>query len=287
MRQSSLRTLFFSLVAALAVLCSCGGDGNAQQAAQASPKDKPAEKGQTEAKTLERISVSEMGKLRTRVGKEVIVYGKVADTSKSGSGHHFLNFPNGFKVVCLKDHVGKFSKGGPADLYRGKLIEVTGTLASHKGKPQLAIESPAQVKQIDLKGGNAPAKRFEMIEVTPGTWVTTAGLRYTGRDAQGLTRKAHVLRHAKDQPNRAGSHGVFDADGDEVFKVIDEAWGMIKTKNIRPNTEGDSQTYTIPMGRRVGYLGGKNGARRKHPALRSVFIVVRKGTKNVVTAFPR
>jgi len=289
MRPRSSRTILLSLFAAIGVLCSCGGEGNAQQATKdASTKEQEANSPTAPEKKLERISISEMGKLRTRVGKEVIVFGKVADTSKSSSGHHFLNFSNGFKVVCLKDHLGKFAKGGPEVLYRAKLIEVTGTLASHKGRPQMAIEAPSQVKVIDLKGGGgAIAQKFEMMEVKQGTWVTTAGLRYTGRDAKGMTRKAHVLRHAKDQPNRTGSHGVFDANGDDVFKVIDEAWGLIKSKNIRPSTEGDSQTYLVPMGRKIGYLGGKNGARRKNPALRSIFIVVRKGTKDVVTAFPK
>ena len=212
---------------------------------------------------------------------------KVSGTSKSGSGHHFLNFSNGFKIVCLKDHVSKFDKGGPAEIYRGKLIEVQGKIASHQGKPQIAIESPKQVKVIELGSGKLPTKKFELVEVTPGTWVSPAGLRYTGRDAKGLSRKDHVLRHAKDQPNRAGSHGVFDANGDEVFRVIDEAWEKVKKNGLRPRVEGDSETYTISMGRRIGYLGGKNGARRSKPPLKSVFIVVRKGTKNVVTAFPK
>ena len=241
------------------------------------------------AEKLDRISVSEMGKLRSRVGDEVVVYGKVAKASSSGSGHQFLNFSNGFSIVCLKDSVGKFSGGGPAELFDGKLIEVKGTLASHKGKPQIALESPSQIREMKIGGTatGASRKNFALVETVPGTWVSPAGMRYKGRDAKGLSRKDHVLRHAKDQPSRAGSHGVFDANGDAVFAVIDEAWAKIKSKNIRPKTEGGSQTYTVPMGRRVGYLGGQNGARRKKPALKKVFIVVRKGTQDVVTAFPK
>lgn len=288
MRLSPSQPILVCLIALLAFFCSCDRDGQAQAAGEVAKKETGA-KEKPAGKKLERISVSELGKLRSRTGKEVIVFGKVAGTSTSGSGHHFLNFSNGFKVVCLKDHVGKFPKGGPAKLFEGKLIEVQGEIASHQGKPQISVESSGQIKVIDLGkgGGSAADKKFELLEVTPGTWVSSAGLRYAGRDAQGLTRKAHVLRHAKDQPNRVGSHGVFDADGEAVFKVIDEAWGKIKQKNIRPRVEGDSQTYTVPMGRRVGYLGGKTGARRKKPALNSIFIVVRKGTKDVITAFPR
>ncbi|MGI9243908.1 MAG: hypothetical protein ACR2RV_24135 [Verrucomicrobiales bacterium] len=265
------------------VLASCGKEGAAQKAPEEA----------AEEKQLERISVSEIGKIRSRVGSEVVVYGKVSQTSTSSSGHQFLNFPNGFKIVCLKGDVAGFGGGGPAELYRGKLVEVRGEIASHQGKPQIAITTPDQIKTIELgKGGarasgkSAPAK-FELIEIGQNAWVSPAGLRYVGRDAQGLSRKDHILRHAKDQPGRAGSHGVFDAEGDGVFQVIDEAWAKIKQKRLRPRTEGDSQTYLVPMGRKIGYLGGKNGARRKHPALSSVFIVVRKGTTEVVTAFPR
>ena len=108
------------LIAVFAILCSCGKPGNAQQ------KDKKApaqENAKPAAEKLERISVSEIGKLRSRVGKRVLVFGKVSGTSTSGSGHHFLNFASGFKVVCLKDDVGNFSKGGPSAMYRDRLIE--------------------------------------------------------------------------------------------------------------------------------------------------------------------
>ncbi|MFT5408455.1 MAG: hypothetical protein ACI9NC_001164, partial [Verrucomicrobiales bacterium] len=223
--QRISKQFFFLCVFLIGVLCSCGNSQDAQKGAE---EQAPAAEQKALGKALERISVSEMGKLRSRVGKEVIVSGKISGTSTSGSGHHFLNFSNGFKVVCLKDNVGRFGKGGPAEIFRGKLIEVQGTLASHQGKPQIAVESPAQIKSIELdkRGGSAavPGQKFELIEVGQNTWVSPAGLRYVGRDAEGKTRKAHVLRHARNQPDRAGSHGVFDADGDEVFRVIDEAW---------------------------------------------------------------
>ena len=267
----------------LGILCSCGKEAD-------TPKPLAVE----ENAKLERISVAEIGKLRSRVGKEAIVFGKVSGVSTSGSGHQFLNFPSGFKIVCLKDDVANFSGGGPAVTYGGKLVEARGEISSHQGKPQIALRSPDQIRVIELDahgdGGveaKPAGKRFELIEVGSNIWVSPAGLRYAGRDAQGMTRKAHVLRHAKDQPGRAGSHGVFDANGDEVFRVVDEAWRKIEQKHLRPQVEGDSLTYVVPMGRRIGYLGGKTGARRRHPALSSVFIVLRKGTKDVVTAFPR
>ena len=103
----------------------------------------------------------------------------------------------------------------------------------------------------------------------------------------GLTRKAHVLRHARDIPDRDGPHGVFDGGDEVAFGWIDEAWKKIKTNRIRPQTDDGRDVYTVSMGRRVGFLGGKTGAERNHPPLAKIFIVVRKGTSEVITAFPR
>ena len=285
MRSRPVRAVVVGLLALVAVLSSCDRGGT-----EVAAGDPPEVSGKgVAAVELERISVAEIGKLRSKIGEEVIVFGAVGGTSTSRSGHHFLNFPNGFKIVCFRDQVPNFPAGGPAELFAGRVVEVQGELTSHEGKPQILLESPDQIEIIKDGRGGTPATdgRFELVEVGPGTWVSPAGLRYTGRDAKGLTRREHVLRHAKDQPGRAGSHGVFDADGDAVFAVVDEAWGKIEARAIRPRVEGNSQTYLVPMGRRVGYLGGQAGARRGKPELKSVFIVLRRGTKEVITAFPR
>ncbi|MCA9072423.1 MAG: hypothetical protein KDA84_26040, partial [Planctomycetaceae bacterium] len=110
---------------------------------------------------------------------------------------------------------------------------------------------------------------------------------YVGRDPEGRTRKDHVLRHAKDVPDRDGPHGVFDGGDSVAFAWIDEAWKKIKADRIRPQTENGRETYTISMGRRVGFLGGRTGAERKHPPLTKIFLVFRQGTSEVITAFPK
>ena len=166
MRTQAPKQFLALLFVVLGVFCSCDKqDGlTVEPFAQESKASAAEQKAKTEKNKYERISVSEIGKLRSRIGKKVIVFGKVSGTSTSGSGHHFLNFPNGFKVVCLKDKVAKFGKGGPAKLFEGKLIEVTGELASHQGKPQIAVTSKDQIDVIELgknKGGNS-GKRFEI-----------------------------------------------------------------------------------------------------------------------------
>ena len=110
---------------------------------------------------------------------------------------------------------------------------------------------------------------------------------YEEYDPAGLTRVRHIERHARDIPDRDGPHGVFDGGPSVAFAVIDEAWKIAEKKRLRAKSEGDRSLYNVSMGRRVGYLGGRVGARKRHPPLRTVQIVFETGTKNIVTAFPK
>ena len=261
---------------------------------------------------LPRVAANNAAALRQHTGKEVTVFGKVNRATVSRSGHHFLNFySSNLSLVCFKEHVAKFPAGGPAKQWKDREIEVTGKLETYKGKPQIKLTTPSQIRaagdeedgteiatkrtfslnDIRVDGpadGSQPGtqSKYELKQIGDLTWVSPAGLIYRGKDAAGLTRVEHVLRHAVDQPQRRGSHGVFDGDKDQALATVDEAWKRAKSKKIRPQKEGDRLAYTIPMGRRVGYLGGSTGARRKHPALKRVFIVIR-GKSEVITAFPK
>ena len=75
MRAQFPQKFLLLLAVLIGVLCSCGKQGNAQDGAV---KDPPAaeKKANKNSPKLERISVSEMGKLRSRVGKEAIVFGQ-------------------------------------------------------------------------------------------------------------------------------------------------------------------------------------------------------------------
>jgi len=266
-----------------------------------------------------RIAVNNAAELKKSIGKTATVYGKVSTASISRSGHHFLNFYSSeLVVVCFKEHAGKFEKGGPAKQFKGQEIEVTGKVELYRNRPQIKLTSPGQIKlaRSDLPAKREPgrstaspkddqnsgsgrselsdddakkdsAAKFELKQVGKATWLSPAGLRYAGYDPEGRTRVEHVLRHAADEPRRAGSHGVFDGGNDGTLATIDAAWKQIKRAKIKPRKEGRTSSYIVPMGKRVGYLGGQNGARRKNPPLTKVFIVVRTGTSEVITAFPR
>lgn len=243
--------------------------------------------------TPRRVSVRDILTLRDLVGLQVTVHGRVTSTGVSQrSGHHFLNFDNReFSVICHASDLSNFTSGKPAELYKGREIEITGLVERYQDKLQIRLREPAQIKFAEptatRSAPSASPAKVELKKIGATTWLSPAGLRYQGRDPDGLTRVEHVLRHARDLPDRDGSHGVFDGGPEAVWGVIDEAWRNVEKKKIRPTIENERSLYTVPMGRRVGYLGGRAGASRGHPPLTNVFLVVETGTRNVITAFPR
>ncbi|MBC8350649.1 MAG: hypothetical protein H8E66_01600 [Planctomycetes bacterium] len=237
---------------------------------------------------LNRIKATNAGELRGSLGQEVTIYGSIDSTGKSSSGHQFLNFyGKQVSVFCAKDDVAQFKDGKPADLYKGKQIEVIGKLSLFNGKLQIKLTTPKNIKLLLETAGRSPPKTVELKQVGREAWMSPAGLRYQGHDPEGRTRVEHILRHTRDIPDRDGPHGVFDGGKGVAFAVIDEAWQIAERQKRRPNAEDERSSYLIRMSRRVGYLGGRTGKQRGHPALDRVFIVFETDTKNIVTAFPR
>lgn len=235
-----------------------------------------------------RVKATNTIELRELVGEEITAYGKTESTGESSSGHQFLNFfGKQLSVFCGKDDVAKFKDGKPAELYADKEVEVTGQLSLFKGKMQIKLTGPENIRLIEETPGSSPPKTVELKQVGPEAWMSPAGLRYQGHDPEGLNRVEHVERHTRDIPDRDGPHGVFEGGKDVAFAVIDEAWELAEKTKLRPKIEGDRSSYLVDMKRRVGFLGGKTGEQRGHPPLDRVFIVFETDTKNIVTAFPR
>jgi hypothetical protein len=234
------------------------------------------------------IRANNIVQLRKRLGETVSVIGRVERASESNNGHNFLNFESSeLSVVCFKDDVTNFTEGAPAKLYRDKNVVVTGKLEEYRGKLQIVIKTPDQIGLAEQPSSGATLPRAKLKEIGKNSWISPAGLRYAGRDPMGLNRVEHILRHAADVPDRPGSHGVFEAEEEEIFGLIDAAWQKAAKDKIKAVREGDRSTLTVPMGYRVGYLGGQAGRQRKNPALTRIFIVYETGTKNIVTAFPK
>lgn len=102
-----------------------------------------------------RIAASATKVLQTKEGQRITVTGNVSDTGISSSGLHFVNFESSkFTLVTFAQDVPLFGEGGPAGLYAGKSIEVTGVIELYKGQPQIKLTSPAMIKVI--AAGDSP-----------------------------------------------------------------------------------------------------------------------------------
>lgn len=234
----------------------------------------------------QRLAASNAALLREHLGQEVVVYGRVESTGKAASGHQFLNFAGReLSAFCPQEAVARFSSGAPADVFKGKDVEITGELSLYNGKLQIRLLKPEDIREV--APGAAGARTVELKEIARNVWLSPAGLRYQGRDPEGLNRVEHIARHLQDIPDREGSHGVFDGVQGVAFALIDEAWQLAQQRKLRPQVEGDRSSYLVHMNRRVGYLGGRVGKERGNPPLTRVFIVFETGTTNIITAFPR
>jgi hypothetical protein len=117
------------------------------------------------------------------------------------------------------------------------------------------------------------------------TYRTPAGLVY-GRGSVDRTRLAHLLSHTEDDPNRPGQHGVFDeTDPAALVLLVDEAYRQgLSGKNAERQREGNREVFTVDLGRRIGFIGGEVGNRRRRPCATHVRLVV-EGDR-FITAFP-
>ncbi len=128
-----------------------------------------------------------------------------------------------------------------------------------------------------------PESQF-LVAIGKNQFQSPAGLIY-GMGGGGEHRIDHVMRHAEDDPGRP-AHGVFDGDRDDILKLLDEVYEMIKQKSKYVKTEKSqgNTAYTVSLGRQVGYEGGQKGKRSGNRGLRSVRLVL--DGNRVITAYP-
>ena len=112
-----------------------------------------------------------------------------------------------------------------------------------------------------------------------------AGLVYGPGSEEGHRLK-HLARHLEDQPNRPGSHGVFQGDMRDFLVVIDDAYTRAKkgAKETTKKEDDGSVVYEVTFEKAIGFIGGETGGRKKKPAAKKIRLVVRGS--NVITAFP-
>jgi len=115
-------------------------------------------------------------------------------------------------------------------------------------------------------------------------YLSPAGLLFTRGGAEGH-RLDHLERHTRDDPTRPGKHGVFDGGMPGALKTIDRAYDRAKAGERTTKEIDQGRTiYTVDLGGRVGYVGGRVGNRQSKPMARRVRIVLDKD--RVITAYP-
>jgi DNA/RNA endonuclease YhcR with UshA esterase domain len=82
------------------------------------------------------------------LGESVAVKGMIANVFRSGKGNIFLNFekpyPNQtFSAVIFSKDAGKF---GNIQAFEGKTVVVTGVVQSYKGKAEIILKAPGQIR---------------------------------------------------------------------------------------------------------------------------------------------
>ena len=181
--------------------------------------------------------------------------------------------------------------GGTAQLDLPEHIDFGGELGnSGKANSQPNLKFKPLQSSTKAASDKTSSNKPYLQDGQRGKKVSPAGLIYNS-SRSGEHRTEHVLRHADDQPDRPGNHGVFDADGDDVFRLLDEAYKMIQSNSRqvtkdKPRAGEEYKTaYVINMNRRIGYRGGKSGNRAGKPKLSKIKLVLANGNQ-VITAYP-
>lgn len=93
------------------------------------------------------LAASESEKIAAKEGQKVTVHGTTKNSSKSASGTSYVNFEEtDFYLVTFSSDLDQFEEGSPDELYDAKRIAVDGVISIYKGKPQIKLTSPDQIK---------------------------------------------------------------------------------------------------------------------------------------------
>lgn len=96
------------------------------------------------------LDATDAAALDINEGKTVVVIGKVTDVKTLGdTGHKLVEFDNAdFYIFISKTTQGKFPDWTP-DVFKGKTLQVRGTLARYRDKPQIVGSSPDQFTVVE------------------------------------------------------------------------------------------------------------------------------------------
>jgi DNA/RNA endonuclease YhcR with UshA esterase domain len=118
-------------------------------------------------------------------GQNVTITGKIVNTYNSGKAC-FLNFhpdyKNSFTAVIFQSSFARFPPS-PQDFYYGKEVQITGVVKEYKGKPEIILNDPAQIKVLSASANTEKLpeviswmdadKHYGKVATVEGTVVAT------------------------------------------------------------------------------------------------------------------
>ena len=152
--------------------------------------------------------------------------------------------------------------------------------------PTLQAPSPPASTTGSGSAGDGSTLHYGLLRQTaPEEYLSPAGVRYSPGSAEGH-RLAHLQRHLQDAPDRPGKHGVFAGDLPQVLQWIDEAYLMAQRKAAGSELRREQQRtiYEATFAQPIGFVGGRDGARDRHPKAYRLRLVLED--EQFITAFP-
>ncbi|WP_262534760.1 hemagglutinin repeat-containing protein [Agrobacterium tumefaciens] len=183
-------------------------------------------------------------------------------------------------ILGLPEIIQKASGGDPAAMVQvvtlATRLKLFGSGAGGSTVGGSVNEIPGDWKRVSGAGAtiNTP-KGFASYVTSHGdiVHVSPAGLIY-GYDKTFVNRIDHVLAHTQPDITKP-THTVFNARGDNVLALVDEAWAK---RGV--SVPGDPGAFVVPMGRDIGTNGERN--------LRIIVAVENNvATNKIISAYPQ
>ncbi len=237
-----------------------GWEGKPQQLGADSKKQAAAKSAQTDSTVRNPTNVDAKNSMTGRAPKE---FGQATPSTEDDPRQKVGTFQSSQTSASEKHSSDRHSRGPPGSQHDQPHRSDDGR--RHQGQTETLVHGLLQ-------------------EISKDQYLSPAGLIYGPGSAEGH-RLDHLARHIKDQPNRPGKHGVFDGGMQGALKTIDDAFKRAKKDQRTTKTIDRNRTiYTIDLGKRIGFIGGQDGGRRRNPMARRVRLVLED--KRVITAYP-
>ncbi len=155
----------------------------------------------------------------------------------------------------------------------------------NSNSPGTPLGTSQEKKQSDERSATNDLKYGLLKPAGRGAFLSPQGILYTPYSGPDRHRLDHIAKHTKDDPARP-IHGVFEGDMPKVVVWLDEAYAQIKSraKSVKEVKQGSRTRYDVGLGKTIGYIGGRDGARSNNPKSQTVRMIMEK-TK-IITAYP-